>query len=95
MKYLINGTLKPGKSREELVEKVRGKPISDEAWEFVRTGAVTEHGFKTGRRPGFVFVMEGDSEDAVLAAISVVPFVKEGWFEVEVDPVSPFLSDMR
>jgi hypothetical protein len=33
MKYLINGTLRLGRSREELVEKVRGKPISDETWE--------------------------------------------------------------
>jgi|SRR5215510_1321712 len=95
MKYLINGTLRPGKTREELIERLGDKPISDEAWELVRTGVVTDHGYKTGRRPGFIFVVEGDSEEAVRALISKVPIVQEGWFEVEVDPVSPFLSDLR
>jgi len=38
-----------------------------------RTGVVTEHGFKIGQRPGFIFVIEGDSEEAVRATISNIP----------------------
>jgi len=78
MKYLINGTLRPERTREELVEKIEGKLISDEAWDLVRTGVVTEHGFKIGQRPGFIFVIEGDSEEAVRATISNIPVVQGG-----------------
>ena len=95
MKYLINGTLRPERTREELVEKIEGKLISDEAWDLVRTGVVTEHGFKIGQRPGFIFVIEGDSEEAVRATISNIPVAQGGWFDIEVDPLSPFLSDLR
>jgi len=56
---------------------------------------VTEHGFKIGQRPGFIFVIEGDSEEAVRATISNIPVVQGGWFDIEVDPLSPFLSDLR
>ena len=94
MKYLINGTLRQGRSREALVEKVRGKPISDETWELIRAGVVSDHGYKTGRRPGFIFVVEGESEESVRAVVEKVPIVQEGWFDIEVDPISPFLSDI-
>ena len=95
MKYLINGTLRSERTREEFVERIGGKLISDEAWELVRTGVVTEHGFKIGQCPGFIFVIQDDSEEAVRAAISKIPIVKDGWFDIEIDPVSPFLSDLR
>jgi hypothetical protein len=39
--------------------------------------------------------MEGDSEEAVQAAISRLPILRDGWFDIEVDPMSPFLSDIR
>jgi hypothetical protein len=56
---------------------------------------ITEHGFKIGRRPGFVFIIEGDSEAAVTTSLADIPLIREGWFDVEVDPVSPFVSDIR
>jgi len=95
VKYLINGTLRPEKSRADLLAKIQNEPSSDEAWELMRKGVITEHGVKIGQRPGFFLIMEGDSEAAVLAAISHIPIVQEGWFDIDVDPVSPFLSDMR
>ncbi len=95
MKYLIGGTLRPERTREEFVARIKGNPLSHAAWELIRKGVITEHGFKIGRRPGFVFIIEGDSEEAVLASVSDIPLIREGWFDVEVDPVSPFVSDIR
>jgi hypothetical protein len=54
MKYLISGTLRPERTREELGAKIKDKVISDEAWELVRKGVISEHGFKIGRRPEFI-----------------------------------------
>jgi hypothetical protein len=56
---------------------------------------ITAHGFKIGQRAGFILIMEGDSEEAVQAAISRIPILRDGWFDIEVDPMSPFLSDIR
>jgi hypothetical protein len=95
MKYLVNGTLRVTESREDFLARVKNRPLSDHAWELIRTGVITEHGFKTGQRPGFVFVIEGDSEDAVRSLIAPFPLVREGWFDIDVDPVSPFLSSLQ
>jgi hypothetical protein len=95
MKYLINGTLRPEKNHEEFHARTKNEPVSDVAWELVRKGVITEHGFKIGQRPGFFLIMEGESEEAVLAAILNISILREGWFEIEVDPISPFLSDAR
>ena len=95
MKYLVNGTLSPEKVREDLVAHMAGRTLSDEAWELVRKGVITEHGYKIGLRPGFVLVMEGDSEEAVNSTLSRLPLLRDGWFKVEIDPVTPFLSDVR
>jgi muconolactone delta-isomerase len=95
MKYLVNGTLHPGKSREDLVAHVKDRSISDEAWDLVRKGVITEHGYKIGQRPGFVLVIEGDSEEAVHSTVAGLPFLRDGWFDIEVDPISRFFSDLR
>jgi len=95
MKYLVNGTLRATESRQDFLARVKNRPLSDQAWELIRTGVITEHGFKTGERPGFVFVIEGDSEDAVRSMIAPFPLVREGWFDIDVDPVSPFLSSLQ
>jgi hypothetical protein len=95
VKYLINGTLRPEKSRADFRATISDNRLSDEAWELVRKGMVTAHGFKIGQRAGFILIMEGDSEEAVQAAISRIPILRDGWFDIEVDPMSPFLSDIR
>ncbi|HKA62253.1 MAG TPA: hypothetical protein VKH83_07495 [Methylomirabilota bacterium] len=95
MKYLVNGTLRPTRTREELLELVKKKSLSRAAWTLIEKGVITEHGFKTGERPGFVFVMEGSSEAAVRSTIALFPLVQDGWFDIEVDPVTPFLTEMR
>jgi hypothetical protein len=95
MKYMVNGTLRPEISREQFVERIKQDPLSHEAWELVRSGVISEHGFKIGLRPGFVLIIDRESEEAVHAAISGLPLVRERWFEIEVDPVSPFASDIR
>jgi hypothetical protein len=95
VKYLINGTLRPEKSRADFLARISDNRLSDEAWELVRKGMITAHGFKIGQRAGFILIMEGDSEEAVQAAISRIPILRDGWFDIEVDPMSPFLSDIR
>jgi hypothetical protein len=95
MKYLVNGTLSPDRSREDLMAQMADRTLSDEAWELVRTGVISEHGYKIGTRPGFVLVMEGDSEDAVQSTLSRIPLLRDGWFKIEIDPVTPFLSNIR
>jgi hypothetical protein len=94
MKYIVNGTLRPERSREEFVARIKRDALSHEAWELVRTGVISEHGFKIGSRPGFVLIIDRDSEEAVQTAISELPLVRERWFDIEVDPVSPFVSDL-
>src|SRR5262245_52583149 len=94
MKYLVNGTLSSGKSRDDLLAQV-GRTLSDEAWELVRKGVITEHGYKIGSRPGFVLVVEGDSEEGVRSKLSRLPIVRDGWFTIEIDPFSPFLSNVH
>jgi hypothetical protein len=95
MRYLVNGTLRSDRTREDFVGKIKDQSLSDEAWDLVRRGVVGEHGFKIGQRPGFFLVMEGDSEEAVRGAIEKLPFLRDGWFEIEIDPMSRFLSDIR
>jgi hypothetical protein len=95
MKFVVNGTLHPGKSREDLIAHAKDRSISDEAWDLVRTGVITEHGYKIGQRPGFFLVIEGDSEEAVHSTVSALPFLRDGWFDIEVDPITRFLSDVR
>ena len=95
MKYLVNGTLQATRSREDVLDRLRNRPLSDEAWDLIRKGVITEHGFKTGQRPGFIFVVESDSEEAVRSTIASLPFVRSGWFDIDIDPVTPFLSDLR
>ena len=55
---------------------------------------ITEHSYKTGQRPGFVFIIEGDSEDAVRSTVASFPFVSDDWFGIEIEPVVPLLSDL-
>ncbi len=95
MKYLVNGTLRPTRTREELLERLKKKSLSRAAWTLIEKGVITEHGYKTGERPGFVFVMEGSSEAAVRSTIALFPLVQDEWFDIEVDPVTPFLTEMR
>src|SRR5262245_59506803 len=95
MKYLINGTLRPDKPRTDLLARLRNAPLSEEGWELVRTRVITEHGFKTGQPPGFIFVVAADSEAAAQAAIARIPILREDWFDIEVDPISPFRSDIH
>jgi hypothetical protein len=95
MKYLVNGTLRPEKTRADFLATMHHEPLSDEAWELVRKGVITEHGFKIGQRPGFFLIMEGTSAEAVQAALAKIPILQEGWCDIEVDPISPFISDIR
>ena len=90
MKYLVNGTLSPGKSREDLTAHMKGSTLSDEAWDLIRKGVISEHGYKIGSRLGFVFVIEGASEEAVRSTLSRIPLLRDGWFTIEIDPFSPF-----
>ena len=41
---------------------------------------------------GVVFLLLGAITDSLYAAL---PFLRNGWFDIEVDPVSPFISDIR
>ena len=95
MKYLVNGTLHPEKTREELLAKIGDGLLADVTWDLVRRGVITEHGFKTGRRPGFVLIVKGESEEGVQEEISKIPLLQKGWFDIEIDPISPFVSDIR
>ncbi len=95
MKFLVNGTLRSEKTREDFLREIDARPMPNEAWELIRTGVVSEHGYKIGARPGFVVVIESESEEDVRALISKLPLVELGWFDLEVDPVSPFRSDLH
>jgi Muconolactone delta-isomerase len=95
MKYLVNGTLRPERTREDLLARIGTGSVSDEAWDLVRRGVITAHGYKVGERPGFVLVVECESDGTLKTVMSSIPLVRDGWFHIEVDPLSPFVSDIR
>jgi hypothetical protein len=39
-------------------------------------------------------VAEAESEEAAQAAILNIPDVRDGWFDVEIDPIHPFRSGL-
>ena len=61
----------------------------------MRRGVITEHGYKVGQWPGFFLIMEGESEDAVRATLQGLPFLRDGWFDIEIDPLSRFITGIR
>jgi hypothetical protein len=94
MTDLIHGTLRPDRSREAFLARIQGEPGSAEAWDLVRTGRVMDRACKIGQRPGFICVVEAESEDTALAVITTIPLLQEDWLIVGVDPISPIRSDV-
>jgi hypothetical protein len=78
MKFLVSGTLRPEKPREEFVARVRHNPLSHQVWELVQKGVITEHGFKTGAHPGFILVIECDSGDVPSRRSRTLPLYERG-----------------
>lgn len=86
MRFLVNLSLHPNKSREAFIQQHR--ELSDEAWELMRQGVLRDGMFKLGDRPGFAALCDAESADEVHAVLHTVPAVQEGWFEIEIAPLS-------
>jgi hypothetical protein len=49
---------------------------------------VVEFAFKVGKVPGFVMLMECQSEEEVRSHIAGMPSVRDGWVDYQIDPIS-------
>jgi hypothetical protein len=87
MKYMVNCSLRPDKSRDAFIALVKDGP-ADEAWALVQKRLVVEFAFKVGKVPGIFLLMECESEDAVRSHIEKLPSVRDGWVDYQIDPIS-------
>ena len=87
MKYMVNCSLRPDKSRDAFMALVK-EGVSKESWELVRKQVVVEFAFKVGKVPGFFLLMECPSEIEVRGYIETLPSVHDGWVDYEIDPIS-------
>lgn len=86
MRFLVNLSLHPDKSRDAFVQAHRH--MSDEAWELIRKGILQDGMFKVGERPGFAALCDAASAEQVRTVLDTVPAVRDGWFEIEIAPLS-------
>jgi hypothetical protein len=90
MRFLVNLSLHPDKSRAEFVQQ-HGY-LSDEAWELMRTGILRDGMFKIGERPGFAALCDADGMQEIQTMLDTVPAVREGWFQIEIEPLSRVMN---
>ena len=86
MKYMINCSLRPEKSREAFIAFAKNGP-AEESWELIRKRVVLEFGFKVGKVPDILLLMECESEDEVRSHLEKLPSVRDGWVDYQVDPI--------
>lgn len=87
MKYMVNCSLRPEKSREAFAALINDGP-AHESWELLQKHVVVEFAFKVGNVPGFVMLMECHSEEETRSYIEVMPAVRDGWVDYQIDPIS-------
>jgi hypothetical protein len=87
MKYMVNCSLRPDKSRDAFIALVKDGP-ADEAWALVQKRLVVEFAFKVGKVPGIFLLMECESEDEARSHIEKLPSVRDGWVDYQIDPIS-------
>jgi hypothetical protein len=83
----VNCSLRPDKSREAFGALIKEGP-AHESWELVQKRVVVEFAFKVGKVPGFVMLMECQSEEEVRSHIAGMPSVRDGWVDYQIDPIS-------
>jgi len=87
MKYRVNCSLRPDKSRDAFIALIKDGP-ADESWELVRKRVVVEFAFKVGKVPGILLLMECESADEARSHIEKLPSVRDGWVDYQIDPIS-------
>ena len=87
MKYMVNCSLRPEKSREAFAALIKEGPAY-ESWELVQKRVVVEFAFKVGKVPGIFMLMECQSEDEARSHIERMPSVRDGWVDYQIDPIS-------
>jgi len=87
MKFMVNCSLRPDKSRDAFKNFVKDGP-ADESWELVRKRVVVEFAFKVGTVPGAILFMECESEDQVRNQVEKMPAIRDGWLDYQIDPIS-------
>jgi hypothetical protein len=87
MKFMVNCSLRPEKSRDAFKAFVKNGP-AQESWELVQKHVVIEFAFKVGKVPGVLLLMECESEDQVRSHIEKLPAIRDGWLDYQIDPVS-------
>lgn len=87
MKYMVNCSLRPDRSRDEFIALIKKGP-AEESWELVQKNVVVEFAFKVGKVPGIFLLMECGSEDEARSHIEKLPSVRDGWLDYQIDPIS-------
>ena len=87
MKYVVNCSLRPDRSRDAFIALTKKGPAA-ESWELVQKRVVVEFAFKVGKVPGIFLLLECESEDEARSHVEKLPSVRDGWVDYQIDPIS-------
>jgi hypothetical protein len=87
MKFMVNCSLRPDKTRDAFKDFIKDGP-AHESWELVQKHIVVEFAFKVGKVPGIFLLMECESEEQVRSHIEKMPSIRDGWLDYQIDPIS-------
>lgn len=87
MKYMVNCSLRPDKSRDAFMALIKEGP-ANESWELIQKRVVVEFAFKVGKVPGIFLLIECESEGEARRHIEKLPSVRDGWVDYQIDPIS-------
>jgi hypothetical protein len=87
MKFMVNCSLRPDKTRDAFKEFIKDGP-AHESWELVQKHIVVEFAFKVGKVPGIFLLVECESEEQVRSHIEKMRSIRDGWLDYQIDPIS-------
>ena len=87
MKYLVNCSLRPDKSRDAFMAVIKEGPAK-ESLALIEKRVLVEFAFKVGKVPGIFLLIDCASEEEARCHIEELPSVRDGWVEYQIDPIS-------
>ena len=89
MLFFINSRIRPGVTRDQVVEQFK-MDIEQKTWELIKKGVVVHKFFKVGDSPGFIALLNCDSLEEARSLVNELRTVRIGILDVDIDPVDHF-----
>jgi len=89
MLFFINSRMRPGVTRDQVVEQFK-IDIEQKTWELIKKGVVVQKFFKVGHQPGVIALLDCGSMEEARALTNEVRTVKNGILEFDIEPVDHF-----